>query len=124
MILIGGMDRGIEYHELEEYLHAHPKLTAVFMYATIHGAQPLRLHGNKDLEFTIGGGLARQTQCGTAGYLQPHARNTAVVDLRFLNLIVGIAVNDKVFCFTYSSVEGIFLIRCSDRLNQSCQKYR
>ena len=34
VILIGGMDRGIEYQELETYLHSHPQLTAVFMYAT------------------------------------------------------------------------------------------
>ena len=34
VVLIGGMDRGIEYEELEEYLSAHPELNAVFMYAT------------------------------------------------------------------------------------------
>lgn len=33
-VLIGGMDRGIDYTELEEYLHEHPQLFAVFMYAT------------------------------------------------------------------------------------------
>ena len=88
----------------------------------IHSAQSLRPHGNKDLEFTVGGGLARQAQCGAAGYLQPHTRNTAVVDLRFQDLIVGIAVNDKVFGFTHGSVEGIFLLRCPGRLNQGGQK--
>ena len=34
VILIGGMDRGIEYRELEDYLYSHPDITAVFMYAT------------------------------------------------------------------------------------------
>ena len=36
VILIGGMDRGIEYKELEQYLSAHPELKVVFMYATGH----------------------------------------------------------------------------------------
>lgn len=36
VILIGGMDRGIEYHELEQYLYDHKDLKVVFMYATGH----------------------------------------------------------------------------------------
>jgi UDP-N-acetylmuramoylalanine--D-glutamate ligase len=34
VILIGGMDRGIAYDELEQYLYDHPSLKVVFMYAT------------------------------------------------------------------------------------------
>ena len=89
----------------------------------IHSTQSLCFHGNKDLEFAAGGRHACQTQCGAARYLQPHARNNAVVDLRFQYLIVSIAVNDKIFSFTHSSVEGIFLIRCTGWLNQGGQKY-
>lgn len=33
-VLIGGMDRGIEYDELEEYLSAHSNLKVVFMYGS------------------------------------------------------------------------------------------
>ena len=36
VILIGGMDRGIEYNELEEYLFHHPDLHVIFMYASGH----------------------------------------------------------------------------------------
>lgn len=36
VVLIGGMDRGIEYHELENYLHEHTDIKAVFMYASGH----------------------------------------------------------------------------------------
>ncbi|MBO7703879.1 MAG: UDP-N-acetylmuramoyl-L-alanine--D-glutamate ligase [Solobacterium sp.] len=34
VILIGGMDRGIEYQELEDYLASRPDLWTVFMYGT------------------------------------------------------------------------------------------
>lgn len=34
VILIGGMDRGIEYSELEDYLAEHKNLWVIFMYAT------------------------------------------------------------------------------------------
>lgn len=33
-ILIGGMDRGIEYQELEDYIQNHPSYNYVFMYGT------------------------------------------------------------------------------------------
>ncbi len=33
-VLIGGMDRGIEYHELEDFIHQHDDLNYIFMYAT------------------------------------------------------------------------------------------
>lgn len=33
-VLIGGMDRGIEYHELEDYLAQHKELNVIFMYAS------------------------------------------------------------------------------------------
>ena len=36
VILIGGMDRHIEYDELEEYLHERTDVKVVFMYATGH----------------------------------------------------------------------------------------
>lgn len=35
-ILIGGNDRGIEYDELENYLHGHTGFNVIFMYATGH----------------------------------------------------------------------------------------
>ncbi len=34
VILIGGMDRGIDYRELEDWLYTHPRLHVIFMYAT------------------------------------------------------------------------------------------
>lgn len=33
-VLVGGMDRGIEYDELEEYLHQREDVKVIFMYAT------------------------------------------------------------------------------------------
>ncbi len=33
-VLVGGMDRGIGYEQLEEYLHANPQYKVIFMYAT------------------------------------------------------------------------------------------
>lgn len=36
VILIGGMDRGIEYNELEDYLYQAKDLHAIFMYASGH----------------------------------------------------------------------------------------
>ncbi len=33
-VLVGGMDRGIEYDELEDYLSVHKELHVIFMYAT------------------------------------------------------------------------------------------
>ena len=33
-VLVGGMDRGIEYDEVEDYLHARKDVQVIFMYAT------------------------------------------------------------------------------------------
>lgn len=35
-VLVGGMDRGISYEELENYLHQHRQVQVIFMYATGH----------------------------------------------------------------------------------------
>ena len=65
VILIGGMDRGIEYDELEEYLHMHPDVTAVFMYATGKRIyEELQAKGMLHAHMVLTEDLAEAVACG------------------------------------------------------------
>ncbi|MCH4015176.1 MAG: UDP-N-acetylmuramoyl-L-alanine--D-glutamate ligase [Solobacterium sp.] len=50
VILIGGMDRGIAYDELEQYLYDHQNIRVVFMYATGHRIHEEMKASNRDRE--------------------------------------------------------------------------
>ena len=50
VILIGGMDRGIAYDELEQYLYDHQNIKTVFMYGTGHRIHEEMKASNRDRE--------------------------------------------------------------------------
>jgi UDP-N-acetylmuramoylalanine--D-glutamate ligase len=80
-VLVGGMDRGIEYRELEDYLAARTDVQVIFMYASGHrvhaemtarGLQREGLHEVEDLEQAVA--LAKSlTRPGCSCLLSPAA---------------------------------------------------
>ena len=80
-VLVGGMDRGISYAELEEYLYARKDVKVIFMYATGHrilsemkakGLIREGLYETENLEQAVAV-AARETQQGHTCLLSPAA---------------------------------------------------